>query len=178
MVSLDKALLAFILLHFVFQDHTCLLLSPPEICTTDCHFCFSPVVSFFLELLVIVLHSSPVAYWAVFNLGGGVHLPTSYFLAFSYCSFDFKAGILEWVAISSSSGPHSVRTFYYDQSILGCLALSYRNSFAMTRLWSMTGVNSVSSNLLSFKHEVNDILRIFHGLFFWMLMTTLWGRYH
>ena len=28
--------------------------------------------------------------------------------------------ILEWFAILSSSGPHSVRTLRYDPSILGC----------------------------------------------------------
>ena len=82
MVSLDKAMLAFVLLHFVFQDHTCLLLSPLEICTTDCPFCFSPVVSFFLELLVIVLHSAPVAYWTVLNLDGGFIFQHHIFLPF------------------------------------------------------------------------------------------------
>ena len=35
------------------------VLTPPDTSTTECHFCFGPVPSFFLELL---LHSSPVAY--------------------------------------------------------------------------------------------------------------------
>ena len=39
------------------------LFSPPETSTTERHFHFSPVASFFLELLAMALHSSPVAYW-------------------------------------------------------------------------------------------------------------------
>ena len=39
------------------------LLSPPDTSTTEHHFCFSPDTSFFLELLVIALCSSSVAYW-------------------------------------------------------------------------------------------------------------------
>ena len=39
------------------------LLSPPDTSTTEHHFCFGPTASYFLELLVIALHSSPVAYW-------------------------------------------------------------------------------------------------------------------
>ena len=35
-----------------------------------CHFCFGPAASFFLELLVIALCSSPVAYWTPSNLRG------------------------------------------------------------------------------------------------------------
>ena len=34
------------------------------------HVCFSPVAAFFLELLVIVLCSSQIAYWTTSNLGG------------------------------------------------------------------------------------------------------------
>ena len=39
------------------------LLSPPDASTVGHHFCFGPTTSFFLEVLVIALHSSPVAYW-------------------------------------------------------------------------------------------------------------------
>ena len=45
-------------------------LSPPDTFTTECHFCVGPATSFFLELLVIALHSFPVAYWTPTNLGG------------------------------------------------------------------------------------------------------------
>ena len=37
-------------------------LSPPDTSTTKHHFCFGPAASFFLELLVIVLRSSPGVY--------------------------------------------------------------------------------------------------------------------
>ena len=46
------------------------LLLPPGIFTTEHHFCFGPSASFFLELLVITLYSSPVAYWILSNLEG------------------------------------------------------------------------------------------------------------
>ena len=60
-------------------------LSPPDTFTTECHFCVGPATSFFLELLVIALHSFPVACWTPTNLGG--HLLVSYISAFSYCSW-------------------------------------------------------------------------------------------
>ena len=43
------------------------LLSPPDISTTEHHFCFGPASTFFLELF---LHSSLVAYWTSSGLGG------------------------------------------------------------------------------------------------------------
>ena len=41
----------------------------------------NPATSFFLELLIIALHSSPVAYWTPSNLGG------SSFSVISFCLF-------------------------------------------------------------------------------------------
>ena len=38
--------------------------------TTEHHFCFGLAVSFFIELLVIALHSSSVEYWTPSDLGG------------------------------------------------------------------------------------------------------------
>ena len=46
------------------------LLPPLDTSTVECHFHFGPAVSFFLELLVITLCSSFVAYWTPSNLGG------------------------------------------------------------------------------------------------------------
>ena len=46
------------------------LLSPTDLSTTEHHFLFGPVTSFFLELLVIPLSSSPVAYWILSNMEG------------------------------------------------------------------------------------------------------------
>ena len=41
------------------------------------------------------------------------------FFAFSYCSWGSHSRILEWVVISSSSGPHFVTTLHYDLSVFG-----------------------------------------------------------
>ena len=46
-------------------------LSPPDTFTTEDHLYFHPAASFFMEQLVIVLQSSPVACWTPSNLGGG-----------------------------------------------------------------------------------------------------------
>ena len=46
------------------------LLSPPDTSIPECHFCSGPAASFFLELLVIILCSSPVTYWIPSDLGG------------------------------------------------------------------------------------------------------------
>ena len=43
-------------------QHQILLLSP-DTSTTEHHFHFGPATSFFLELLVALLHSSPAPYW-------------------------------------------------------------------------------------------------------------------
>ena len=47
---------SYAVLFFTASD----VLTPPDTSTTECHFCFGPSSSFFLELF---LHSSPVAYW-------------------------------------------------------------------------------------------------------------------
>ena len=52
----------------------------------ECHFCFDPATSFFLELLVISLHSFPVAYWKSSDLGSS--LLVLCFSAFSYSLWD------------------------------------------------------------------------------------------
>ena len=45
------------------------LLSPPDTSTTEYHFHFDSASSFFLELLVMALYSSPVTYWSPSDLG-------------------------------------------------------------------------------------------------------------
>ena len=69
------------------------------------------IAAFFLEMLVIALPSSPVAFWTPSDLGGS---------SSSVCLFAFhtvhgvlEAKILKWVAISSSGGPRFVRTLHY-----------------------------------------------------------------
>ena len=51
----------------------------PDTSTTKHHFHFGPDASFFLELLVISLHSSPEVYWTPSNLRGS----SSGFISFS-----------------------------------------------------------------------------------------------
>ena len=73
-------------------------------------FCFS---SFFLELL---LHWSPVAYWAPTNLGSSSFIV---FLPFRTVHGVLKAKILKWLAIPFTNGPHFVRTLQRVPSLLG-----------------------------------------------------------
>ena len=79
--------------------------------------CFGPATSFFLELLVIALCSSPVACWTPSDLGRG--RSSSSAIPFHHSPRVLQARILEWVAISSSNGPYFVRTLHYDLSGLG-----------------------------------------------------------
>ena len=70
-------------------------LSSPDTSTTEHCFHFGPATSFFLELLIIALHSCPVAYGTHFNLGA--HLTVSNLFTFSYCSWgshDKNTGVL------------------------------------------------------------------------------------
>ena len=62
-----------------------ILLSSPDISITECHFCFGPATSFFLRLLVVLLSSSPVAYWGML-LTWGTHLLVSYLFVLLYSS--------------------------------------------------------------------------------------------
>ena len=55
-----------------------ILLSSPGTSTTEHHFRFGPAASFFLGILVVLLHSSPGAYWTPSDLGD---------LSFSITSF-------------------------------------------------------------------------------------------
>ena len=88
-------------------------LSPPDTPTTKRHFYFGPSASFFSDLLVIALCSSPVAYWKPSDLAGLIFLP------FHTVHGILMARILERMAIPSSGGSHFVRTLHYDLSILG-----------------------------------------------------------
>ena len=122
-------------------------LFPPDTSTAEHCFCFGPATSFFLDLLVITLCSSLVAYWTLSDLGAGrvSHLLLSYLSAFSYYS---------WASPGKNTGMacrftlHQWTTFCQNASLcpvcLGwpCMAwliasLSYTSPFAVTRLWSM-----------------------------------------
>ena len=83
--------------------------------TTEHFFHFFPASSFSLELLLVVLPSSPVANFQPVGLIFWCHIP----FAFSYWSWGSSARILKWFVIPSSSRAHFVRTFHYDPSFLG-----------------------------------------------------------
>ena len=91
------------------------LLPSPVTSTIGHCFQFCSATSFFLELF---LHPSPVAYWALSDLG------SSSFSVISSCLFlkivheILKAKILKWFAIPFSSEPRFVRTLPYDPSIM------------------------------------------------------------
>ena len=100
----------------------------------ECHFCFGPATSFFSGAISNCPLLFPGVQWHIGHLPSwGALIMVSYLFVFSYCSF--TARILEWVAISSSSGPSFVRTLYYDPSILGgpawhgSASLSYPSPF-------------------------------------------------
>ena len=88
-------------------QHWTLLLSPVTSTAEYC-FCFGSIPSFFLKLF---LHWSPVAYWALTNLGSA--LSVSYHFAFSYCSWGSQGkntevachALLQWTTLCQTSPP-------------------------------------------------------------------------
>ena len=69
-----------------------ILLSPPDTSTTDCRIHFGPATSYILGLLVILLLSSPVAYWTPSDLGDSYFGVVSFwpfiqFMRFSWPSY-------------------------------------------------------------------------------------------
>ena len=104
----------FSMQYYSFQYQN--LLPSPVTSTIGHCFPFGSVSSFFLELL---FHPSPVAYWALTDLG------SSSFRVISFCLFFFftihgilKARILKWFAIPFYSEPRFVRTLHHDPSII------------------------------------------------------------
>ena len=104
-----------------------------------------PSASFFLELLVFVLCSSPVAYWTLSDLGA--HLPVSYLFAFSYCSWGSHSkntgvichSLLQWTTFCQNSSLQSIHLGWPCMAWL-IASLSYASPFVTTRLWSMKGI--------------------------------------
>ena len=95
------------------------LLSPPNTSTGEHRFCFGPAIPFLLELLVITLCSSTVAYWTPFDLrGSSSSIPFCLFiLSMGFSGQEYWSG----AAISFFSGLCFVRTLHYDLTILGAL---------------------------------------------------------
>ena len=67
------------------------LLSPSDTFTTEHHFHYVPASSFFLELLVIALHSFPVAYWTPSVLRGSSSGVISFCLFILFMWFSWQA---------------------------------------------------------------------------------------
>ena len=89
------------------------LLSPPDTSTTVCHFHFGPDTSFFLELLVIALHSSPAGYWTPSSLGGLCSSVISFCLFILYMGFSrqeywSRLPLLWWTTFCQNSIQWSV----------------------------------------------------------------------
>ena len=74
------------------------LLLPPDTSTAECHFHFGPATSFFLQLLVIALYSSPVAYWTPSDLEGSSSGAISFCLFILFMGFSWQEywSILQW----------------------------------------------------------------------------------
>ena len=111
--------------------------------TTEHRFHFGPVASFFLEPLIIALHSSPVAYWAPANLGG------SSSDVISFCLFILSTGFSKQEYQSGLPFPppgDDILSELFTVTHLGwpCLSwfiasLSYASPVATTRLWPIKG---------------------------------------
>ena len=112
--------------------------------TTEHHFCLGPTASFFLELLVIALFSSPVTYWTCFNMGA--HFLLSYLFAFSYCSWGSWGkntgvdchSLLQWNMYCQNSSLWPVCLEWPCMAWI-IASLSYTSPFTMTRLWLVKG---------------------------------------
>ena len=94
------------------------LLSPPDTSTTEHHFCFGPAASFFLELLLTALHSSPEAYWTPSDLRGSSSSVIYFCLFILFMGFSWQE---YWSGFPcpSSSGSRFVRTLHCDLSVVG-----------------------------------------------------------
>ena len=118
------------------------LLSPLEPSTTDYRFHFGPAASFFLELLVIALHSSPVAYWTPSDQGA--HFPGPYLFAFPYCPWNFSdknTGVvchflLQWIMFSQNTSL-GLNSLGWPCRAWLIASSSYANPFTMKRQRSM-----------------------------------------
>ena len=120
-----------------------ILLSSPDTSTIEHHFRFGPAASFFLEVLVIVLYSSPVAYWTPSNLGGSTFSVISFclFLYSSWGSCGQNTGVvcyslLQWIVFCENSPLWPIRLVWPYKAWL-IASLSSASPFAKTRQWSM-----------------------------------------
>ena len=87
-------------------------LALPDTSISVCHSCFGPATSFFLELLVIALHSSPVAYCTPSDLGGALIFWCHIFLTFhTVCGLAVRITgvvfnfVFQWTTFCQNSSP-------------------------------------------------------------------------
>ena len=121
-----------------------ILCSSPDTSTAKHHFPLGPAASFFLELLVIALYFSPVAYWTASKLGA--HLTRPYIFAFSYCQWDSPGKytgvgchfLLQCTMLLQNSSLRPVDCGWpYKAWFIA--SFNYASPFTINMLWSMKG---------------------------------------
>ena len=107
-------------------------ISPQDVSTTGCPFCFGSTTSFFIQLF---LCSSSVAYWIPTDLGGSSFSIGSFclFILFKF-SWGLKVRMLKWFAIPFSSWPHCFRPLLAG-ACLEAASCSQRTSWHLIFLW-------------------------------------------
>ena len=116
--------------------------------TTKRHFHFGPATSFFLQLLVITLCSSPVENWTPSDLGGSSSSVISFCLFILLMGFSRqKSGVvchplLQWTTFCQNSPLWPVRLGWPCTAWL-IASLSYASPFPKTRLWSIKAWNTL-----------------------------------
>ena len=135
------------------------LFSLPDTFTTERHFCFGLAASFFLELLVIALNSSPVAYQTLSDLRGLSSGVTSFCLFIRFMGFlQQDTGVvchflLQWTIFCQNSSLWPVHLEWPCTAWL-IASLSYASPFTTPRMWFMEGSsqwlpsNSTTSTLV------------------------------
>ena len=128
-------------------QHEIFLLSPNTL-TTKCCICLGPATSFIRGLFVILLHSSPVAYWTPSDLGDssfGV-IPFWPFIEFMRFSQQVYWGglpiLLQWITFCQNS-------LLWPSLGWPCMAwliasLNYTSPFVTARQWSLKGTKTKS----------------------------------
>ena len=95
-------------------------LSPPDTSTTECSFYFGLAASFFLELLVIALCSSPVAHWTPSNKRGSSSGLISSFLLILFVGFLRQEG---WSVLPFPPPMDHVLSALFTMTHPSCVAL-------------------------------------------------------
>ena len=121
-----------------------ILLSSPDSSTTEHHFCFGLAASFFLVLLVVLLHSSPVSYWALSDVGDSSFSVISFcpfivFLRFSQQGYWGGFQLPPPVIMFSQNSPLWPVHLGWPYTAWYIAPPSYTSPFTMARQWSMKG---------------------------------------